>query len=66
MLGVLHKVDPTFRIRTSQKYTAVNKDGFEVVIIRREQVGDDAKLVKLSDNDDDSSVAQATRAATMG
>jgi hypothetical protein len=25
MLGVLQKVDPTFRIRNSQKYTAVNK-----------------------------------------
>ena len=41
MLGVLRKVDPTFRIRHSKKYTAVNKDGFEVDIIRREQAGDD-------------------------
>ena len=41
MLGVLQKVDPTFRIRNSQKYTAVNKDGFEVDIIRREQMSDD-------------------------
>lgn len=38
MLGVLKKVDPTFRIRQSQKYTAVNKDGFEVDIIRRANV----------------------------
>lgn len=30
MLGVLKKVDPTFRMRQGQKYTAVNKDGFEV------------------------------------
>ena len=41
MLGVLKKVDPTFRIRQGQKYTAVNKDGFEVDIIRREQTDDD-------------------------
>lgn len=41
MLGVLKKVDSTFRIRKSQKYTAVNKDGFEVDIIRREREGDD-------------------------
>lgn len=41
MLGVLKKVDSTFRIRKSQKYTAVNKDGFEVDIIRRERAGDD-------------------------
>jgi len=38
MLGVLKKVDSTFRIRKSQKYTAVNKDGFEVDIIRRANV----------------------------
>ncbi|MBC7621334.1 MAG: hypothetical protein H7293_20530 [Candidatus Saccharibacteria bacterium] len=42
MLGVLKKVDSSFRIRKmtskSQKYTAVNKDGFEVDIIRRANV----------------------------
>jgi len=38
MLGVLQKVDPSFRMRQSQKYTAVNKDGFEVDIIRRANV----------------------------
>lgn len=42
MLGVLKKVDSTFRMRQSQKYTAVNKDGFEVDIIRREQADDDS------------------------
>jgi hypothetical protein len=41
MLGVLKKVDSTFRIRKSQKYTAVNKDGFEVDIIRRERADDE-------------------------
>lgn len=41
MLGVLKKVDSTFRIRKSQKYTAVNKDGFEVDIIRRERAEDE-------------------------
>jgi len=41
MLGVLKKVDNTFRIRKGQKYTAVNNDGFEVDIIRRERAGDD-------------------------
>ena len=61
MLGVLKKVDPTFRMRQSQKYTAVNKDGFEVDIIRREQTGDDPHPIKLSDADDDFWVAQARR-----
>lgn len=65
MLGVLHKVDPTFRIRDSQKYTAVNKDGFEVDIIRREQVGDDPHPIKLSEDDEDFWVAQAPRAQEL-
>ena len=65
MLGVLHKVDPTFRIRHSQKYTAVNKDGFEVDIIRREQVGDDPHPIRLSEDDEDFWVAQAPRAQEL-
>jgi hypothetical protein len=65
MLGVLQKVDPTFRIRNSQKYTAVNKDGFEVDIIRREQVSDDPHPIRLSDDEDDFWVAQAPRAQEL-
>ena len=41
MLAVLRKVDASFRIRRSQKYTAVNKDGFEVDILRREPIDGD-------------------------
>jgi hypothetical protein len=65
MLGVLQKVDPTFRIRNSQKYTAVNKDGFEVDIIRRQQVSDDPHPIRLSDDEDDFWVAQAPRAQEL-
>jgi hypothetical protein len=65
MLGVLKKVDSSFRIRQSQKYTAVNKDGFEVDIIRRERTGDDPHPVKLSDDNDDFWVAQARRANVL-
>ncbi|WP_404302897.1 GSU2403 family nucleotidyltransferase fold protein [Alicycliphilus denitrificans] len=65
MLGVLKKVDNTFRIRQSQKYTAVNKDGFEVDIIRHERVDDDPHPIKLSDDDDDFWVAQARRANVL-
>jgi hypothetical protein len=65
MLGVLKKVDPTFRVRNSQKYTAVNKDGFEVDIIRREQVSDDPHRIRLSDDEDDFWVAQAPRAQEL-
>ena len=65
MLGVLQKVDSTFRMRQSQKYTAVNKDGFEVDIIRREQVEDDPHPIKLSDADEDFWVVQAHRANVL-
>jgi hypothetical protein len=65
MLGVLKKVDNSFRIRKSQKYTAVNKDGFEVDIIRRERAGDDPHPIKLSDEDEDFWVVQARRANVL-
>lgn len=65
MLGVLKKVDATFRIRKSQKYTAVNKDGFEVDIIRRERAGDDPHPIKLSAEDEDFWVVQARRANVL-
>ena len=65
MLGVLKKVDASFRMRRSQPYTAVNKDGFEVDIIRREQSGDDPHPIKLSTEDDDFWVAQARRAGVL-
>lgn len=65
MLGVLQKVDASFRIRKSQKYTAVNKDGFEVDIIRREKAQDDPHPIKLSDADEDFWVAQARRANVL-
>ena len=62
MLGVLKKVDPSFRIRNGQKYTAVNKDGFEVDIIRREPIDGDPHPVRLSDDENDFWVAQAPNA----
>lgn len=65
MLGVLKKVDSSFRMRRSQQYTAVNKDGFEVDIIRRERAGDDPHPIKLSDEDEDFWVAQARRANVL-
>ena len=65
MLGVLKKVDASFRMRRSQKCTAVNKDGFEVDIIRREQIDDDPHPIKLSDADEDFWVVQARRANVL-
>jgi len=65
MLGVLQKVDPSFRIRSLQRYTAVNQDGFEVDILRRMQAGDDPHPLRLSDDEDDFWVTQARRAQVL-
>jgi hypothetical protein len=62
MLGVLRKVDASFRLRSSQLYTAVNKDGFEVDIIRRMKTASDDHPIKLSSADEDFYVVQAPQA----
>jgi hypothetical protein len=65
MLGVLRKVDTTFKVRNAQKYTAVNQDGFEVDIIRRMKQEDDPYPIRLSDDEDDFWAAQAPRAQEL-
>jgi hypothetical protein len=65
MLGVLRKVDATFKVRNAQKYTAVNQDGFEVDIIRRLKQEDDPHPIRLSDDEDDFWAAQAPRAQEL-
>ncbi len=65
MLGVLKKVDSSFRVRNSQKYTAVNKKGFEVDIIRRQPVHGDPHPLRLSSDEDDFWAAQAPNAHVL-
>ncbi len=48
-LALLKKVDSSFRIRQSQRYTAVNAEGFEVDILRRMRQGDDPHPIKISE-----------------
>ena len=48
-LALLKKVDSSFRIRQSQRYTAVNAEGFEVDILRRMREGDDPHPIKISE-----------------
>jgi hypothetical protein len=62
MLASLQKVDKTFQVNEDQKYTAVNKDGFEVDIIRRIAKEGDPHPIRLSDAEDDFWVVQAKRA----
>ena len=65
MLGVLRKVDKTFRLKDLDKYTAVNQDGFEVDILRREQQGEDPHPIRMSDDEDDFWVTQARQAHVL-
>lgn len=62
MLAALQKVDKTFQVIEDQKYTAVNKDGFEVDIIRRMAKEGDPHPIRLSEAEDDFWVVQAKRA----
>ena len=62
MLGLLKKVDSSFRIRRDQKYTAVNDRGFEVDILRREAGQNDPHPLRITNDEDDFWVTQAERA----
>lgn len=52
-IGALQKADPTFRVKSDQKQTAINATGFEVDVIRRMTVDADPHPLKMSDFDDD-------------
>lgn len=65
MIGLLRKVDKTFKVRDSQKYTAVNKEGFEVDILRREVTEKDPHPIRLSPDEDDFWVTQAKNAGRL-
>ena len=62
MLAALQKVDKTFQVNEDQKYTAINKDGFEVDIIRRMAKEGDPHPIRLSDAEEDFWGVQAERA----
>jgi hypothetical protein len=62
MLAALQKVDKSFQVNEEQKYTAANKDGFEVDIIRRIAQDAGPHPIRLSDAEDDFWVVQAKRA----
>ncbi|MDB5815980.1 MAG: hypothetical protein JWN23_3097 [Rhodocyclales bacterium] len=65
MLGLLQKVDPTFRLRSRSLCTAVNASGFEVDIIRREAIDKDPHPLKITDSEEDFWVVQAKRAGML-
>jgi hypothetical protein len=76
-LTLLKKVDTSFKLRTGQRYTAVNSEGFEVDILRRMRQGNDPHPIKISERTlgeravdqpselEDFSVVQAARAGIL-
>lgn len=65
MLGLIRKVDNTFQLREDQKYTAVNSQGFEVDIIRREAVEGDPHPLRMTDAENEFYAVQAKKAGTL-
>jgi len=53
LIGLLRKVDASFEVVEDQHYTARNKDGFEVDVIRRMASGIDPHPLRMSDAEDD-------------
>jgi hypothetical protein len=65
LMNVLKKVDSSFRRREGQKETAVNKDGFEVDILKRPTAAGDPRPARLSDDLDDLYAVPAARAQAL-
>lgn len=65
MLALLRKVDKTFSLIETQRYTAVNSQGFEVDILRREAQEQDPHPAQLSDAEEDFWVVQARNAEQL-
>jgi len=58
LIKVLQKADPSFRVMRGQLQTAVNDDGFEIDIIRRQSKDGDPHPMRMSDDEDDFWAAQ--------
>lgn len=65
MIGVLKRLDPSFKVRDDQKYTAVNKDGFEVDIIRRTAKEKDPHPLRMTNQEDDFWAVQVNSGDTL-
>lgn len=65
MLALLRKVDKTFSLVDGQLYTAINSQGFEVDILRRERQEQDPPPAHLSEAEEDFWVVQAPNAEQL-
>lgn len=53
LIGLLRKADPSFEVVADQPYTARNRDGFEVDILRRKAGAVDPHPMRMSDDEAD-------------
>ena len=65
LLGVLRKADPTFQVRRDQLQTAVNDDGFEVDLIRRDASYGDPHPLRMTDDAEDLWAVQVSSGERM-
>lgn len=65
MLGVLQRVDPSFRRKDRHNETAINDKGFEVDFLRRMPEGDDVQPFRFTDDEGDLWPVQAPRASVL-
>jgi hypothetical protein len=67
MLGLLQRVDPSFRLSEDERFKAINKNGFEVDIIRREASEGDGNPLPLTEpkGTDEFYAVQAERAGRL-
>ena len=66
LIRVLQKADPSFRDMADQLQTAVNDDGFEIDIIRRQALApEDPHPMRMSDDENDFWAAQIDQGAKI-
>lgn len=53
LIKILQKADKSFQVKVDQRYTAVNQDGFEVDVIRRQAKDGDPHPLRMSRHADD-------------
>jgi hypothetical protein len=64
LTGILRRVDKSFRVRADMKQTAVNDQGFEIDIIRREHKNRDPHPMALADVELDEDALWAVQVST--
>lgn len=65
LMGLLRKADPTFQLRRDQLQTAVNDEGFEVDLIRRDASYGDPHPLRMTEDESDLWAVQVSSGEKM-